>query len=367
MAGSSIGTIFRITTWGETHGKGVGVILDGVPAGLELCEDDIQGYLNRRKPGQSKFVSPRKESDLVEILSGVFEGRTTGTPISLMVRNSNQRSKDYGKIKDCYRPGHADYTFDQKYGFRDYRGGGRSSGRETVGRVAAGAVAAKILSQLGIEFTTYAKEIGGISIDRNAFDKEEIMKNAFYMPDAKAAEKVAQYAQQMIAEKNSIGGIVECRINGVPAGIGDPVFEKISANLGKAMLSIGAVKGFEIGDGFAAAVSNGAVNNDDFYMNEEGRVFKRTNHSGGTLGGMSDGSEIIFRTAFKPTPSIAQMQHTVNTSGEEVEIEILGRHDPIIVPRAVVVVEAMAAITILDALLVNMTARLDRICEFYDR
>jgi chorismate synthase len=365
MAGSSIGTIFRITTWGETHGKGVGVVVDGVPAGLELCEEDIQIYLNRRKPGQSKYVTPRKESDLVEILSGVFEGRTTGAPISLVVMNSNQRSKDYSNIMNSYRPGHADYTFDMKYGFRDYRGGGRSSGRETIGRVAAGAIAAKILSQMGIELTTYAKAIGGIEVDMEAFDQNEIFNNPFYMPDAKAAEKVAAYAEKMIEEKNSIGGIVECRIQGVPAGIGEPVFEKISANLGKAMLSIGATKGFEMGDGFSAADSNGAVNNDDFAIDDQGRTIKKTNHSGGTLGGMSDGSEIVFRTAFKPTPSIAQVQHTVNRFGEEIEMEIKGRHDPIIVPRAVVVVEAMAAITILDALLVNMTARLDRICEFY--
>lgn len=367
MAGSSIGTIFRITTWGETHGKGVGVIIDGVPSGLELCEKDIQIYLDRRKPGQSKFVTQRKESDLVEILSGVFEGKTTGAPISLVVMNSDQRSKDYSAIMNCYRPGHADYTFDTKYGFRDYRGGGRSSGRETIGRVAAGAVAAKILSQMGIEFTTYAKSIGGISVNMDAFDKDEIMRNPFYMPDAEAAENVSNYAKKMIAEKNSIGGIVECRVNGVPAGIGDPVFEKISANLGKAMLSIGATKGFEIGDGFAVADSNGAVNNDDFYIRENGKTAKKSNHSGGTLGGISDGSEIVFRTAFKPTPSIAQVQNTVDKFGNEIKIEISGRHDPIIVPRAVVVVEAMAAVTILDALLVNMTARLDRICEFYDR
>jgi len=367
MAGSSIGTIFRITTWGETHGKAVGVVVDGVPAGLELCEQDIQIYLNRRKPGQSKFVTPRKESDLVEILSGVFEGKTTGTPISLIVMNGNQRSRDYSAIMNCYRPGHADYTFDRKYGFRDYRGGGRSSGRETIGRVAAGAVAAKILSQMGIEFTTYAKAIGGISVNMDAFDKDEITRNPFYMPDAKAAAQVSDYAEKMMAEKNSMGGVVECRVHGVPAGIGDPVFEKISANLGKAMLSIGATKGFEIGDGFAAADSNGAMNNDPFYIDADGRTAKKSNHSGGTLGGISDGSEIVFRTAFKPTPSIAQVQNTVDKFGNEIEIEIQGRHDPMIVPRAVVVVEAMAAITILDALLVNMTARLDRICEFYNR
>lgn len=365
MAGSSIGTIFRITTWGETHGKGVGVVVDGVPAGLELCEEDIQVYLNRRKPGQSKFVTARKESDTVEILSGIFEGKTTGTPISLVVMNNNQRSKDYTALMKTYRPGHADYTFDAKYGFRDYRGGGRSSGRETIGRVAAGAIAAKILKQLGIELTTYAKAIGGISIHPDRFDLDEIYKNPFYMPDAVAAKEVSEYAEQMIQQKNSIGGVVECSIKGVPVGLGDPVFEKISANLGKAMLSIGAVKGFEIGDGFAVANSNGAENNDDFCLDQDGKIAKKTNHSGGTLGGISDGSEIIFRTAFKPTPSIAQAQTTVTNTMEATQIEIGGRHDPIIVPRAVVVVESMAAITVLDALLLNMTARMDRIIEFY--
>lgn len=365
MAGSSIGTIFRITTWGETHGRGVGVVVDGVPAGLELCEEDIQIYLNRRKPGQSKFVTARKESDTVEILSGVFEGKTTGTPISLVVMNTNQRSKDYSNIMNSYRPGHADYTFDAKYGFRDYRGGGRSSGRETIGRVAAGAIAAKILKQLGIKITTYAKSIGGISIDPTRFDLNEIYQNAFYMPDAVAAKEVAAYAEKMIQEKNSIGGVVECCVQGVPVGLGDPVFEKISANLGKAMLSIGAVKGFEIGDGFAVANTDGASNNDNFCLDKSGKIVKKTNHSGGTLGGISDGSEIVFRTAFKPTPSIAQPQTTVTNEMEEIQIEIGGRHDPIIVPRAVVVVESMAAITILDALLLNMTARMDRVIEFY--
>lgn len=365
MAGSSIGNIFRITTWGETHGRGVGVVVDGVPAGLELNEEDIQKYLNRRKPGQSKFVTARKESDLVEIYSGIFEGKTTGTPISLAVMNTNQRSKDYSALMDIYRPGHADYTFDMKYGFRDYRGGGRSSGRETIGRVAAGAIAAKILKQMGIEILTYSKAIGGIAIDMDRFDQEEINNNPFYMPDAQAAKQVEEYASKMIEEMNSIGGVVECRVNGLPAGLGDPVFEKISANLGKAMLSIGATKGFEIGDGFAVADSNGAINNDNFYMDEDGKIAKRTNHSGGTLGGMTDGSELVFRTAFKPTPSIARPQETVNRQKEDTVIEIKGRHDPIIVPRAVVVVEAMAACTILDALLMNMTARLDKIVEFY--
>ncbi|MCI5494056.1 MAG: chorismate synthase [Lachnospiraceae bacterium] len=367
MAGSTIGTIFKITTWGESHGKGIGVVIDGCPAGLTLCEDDIQQYLNRRKPGQSKYTTPRKEDDQVEILSGVFEGRTTGTPISLVVYNQNQKSKDYSEIASYYRPGHADYTFDCKYGFRDYRGGGRSSGRETIGRVAAGAVAAKILSQLGITLLSYTKSIGPVSIQADAFDPAQINENALYMPDQEAARKAASYLEQCMADQNSSGGVVECIISGMMPGIGDPVFEKLNANLAKAVCSIGAVKGFEIGDGFAVSSATGLTNNDAFYTDADGQVKKQTNHAGGILGGMSDGSPIVLRAAIKPTPSIASTQHTINRDGENIDINIHGRHDPIIVPRAVVVVESMAAITVLDALLVNMTARLDKIKEFYNR
>ena len=364
MSGSTLGNIFKITTWGESHGKGLGVVVDGCPAGLSLCEADIQEFLNRRKPGQSKFTTPRKEDDTVEILSGIFEGKTTGTPISMIVWNTNQKSKDYSEIASYYRPGHADYCFDEKYGFRDYRGGGRSSGRETIGRVAAGAIAAKILKQMGIEFVTYTKSIGPVSIDMDKFDSGEIANNSLYMPDADAAVKASEYLSQCIKNKNSAGGICECVITGLPVGLGEPVFDKLDANLGKAIMSIGAVKGFEIGDGFNVANSMGLDNNDAFCM-DNGNVVKKTNHSGGTLGGMSDGSPLVFRAAFKPTPSIASIQNTVNKSGEEIEISIHGRHDPIIVPRAVVVVESMAAITILDLLLSNMTSRLDRIIDFY--
>lgn len=367
MAGSTIGTNFKITTWGESHGTGIGVVIDGCPAGLSLCEEDIQTYLNRRKPGQSAFSTPRKEDDAVHILSGVFEGRTTGTPISLIVVNENQHSKDYSEIASYYRPGHADFTFDAKYGFRDYRGGGRSSGRETIGRVAAGAVAAKILKELGIEILTYSKSIGPVTIDETRFDAAEITKNPLYMPDADAAAKAASYLEECKAMQNSAGGIIECVITGVPAGIGDPVFEKIDANLAKAIFSIGAVKGFEIGDGFAAAAATGLTNNDAFVTDEKGSVTKETNHAGGILGGMSDGSPIVFRAAIKPTPSVASTQKTVNKNGEEIEINIKGRHDPIIVPRAVVVVESMAAITILDAMLSNMSARMDGIKDFYQK
>ena len=366
MAGSSFGNIFRITTWGESHGKGIGVVVDGCPAGLPLCEEDIQKFLDRRKPGQSKFTTQRNESDIVEIVSGIFEGKTTGTPISMMVWNKDQHSADYSDIAYYYRPGHADYCFDEKYGFRDYRGGGRSSGRETIGRVAGGAIAIKILEQMGISFLTYTKSIGPVSIDAANFNPDEISNNKLYMPDANAAAKASDYLEKCLNEQNSSGGIVECIVNGLPVGLGDPVFEKLDANLAKAIISIGAVKGFEIGDGFVAAEATGLTNNDSFVM-ENGQVKKATNHSGGTLGGMSDGSPLIFRAAIKPTPSIASTQQTVNKSGEEIDISIKGRHDPIIVPRAVVVVEAMAAITIVDLLFSNMTARLDRIIDFYQR
>lgn len=365
MAGSSFGTIFRITTWGESHGKGLGVVVDGCPAGLPLDENDIQKFLNRRKPGQSKFTTPRKEDDAVEILSGVFEGKTTGTPISLVVYNQNQKSKDYSEIASYYRPGHADYTFDQKYGFRDYRGGGRSSGRETIGRVAAGAIAVKILNQLGITFLTYTRSIGPISISSQNFDAAQINENPLYMPDADAAENAENYLNACIAEQNSSGGIVECIIKGVPAGLGDPVFEKLNANLAKAVMSIGAVKGFEIGDGFDVAKATGKNNNDAFRLGADGRPVKSTNHAGGILGGMSDGSDIILRAAIKPTPSIAATQQTVNKNGEEIDVSIKGRHDPIIVPRAVVVVESMAAITLVDALFTNMSAKMNNLEQFY--
>ena len=365
MAGSSLGTIFRMTTWGESHGKGVGVVLDGCPAGLPLCERDIQSFLDRRKPGQSRFTTQRSEGDEVEILSGVFEGRTTGTPISMLVRNTDQRSRDYGEIADSDRPGHADFTFDEKYGFRDYRGGGRSSGRETIGRVAAGAVAVKILESLGVRVAAYAKEIGGIAVDPERFDLRERDNNRLYMPDKEAAARAEALLDEQMARKDSVGGVVECIVDGLPAGIGEPVFEKLSANLAKAVCSIGAVKGFEIGDGFAAARASGSTNNDPFRA-VDGRVVKTSNHAGGILGGISDGSRIVLRAAFKPTPSIASVQQTVNSgSMENMDVSIRGRHDPIIVPRAVVVVESMVAFEAVDMLFINMTSQLERIQKFY--
>lgn len=365
MSGSSFGKILRITTWGESHGKAVGVVVDGCPAGLSLSEDDIQAFLDRRKPGQSKYTTKRSETDCVEILSGVFEGKTTGTPISLIVRNQDQRSRDYGQIATTYRPGHADYTFQEKYGFRDYRGGGRSSGRETIGRVAAGAIASLLLKELGITLCAYTKSVGPYTVDEADYHMNEITENSFYMPNNEMAEKAGEYVSSLMAECNSCGGVIECVADGLPVGLGEPVFDKLDALLAQACLSIGAVKGFEIGEGFAASRSTGKENNDPFCM-KDGKIEKTTNHSGGTLGGMSDGSRLVFRAAVKPTPSIAQPQNTVNESEEELEIVIKGRHDPVIVPRAVVVVESMAALTIADLLLQNMASKMDNLRKIYD-
>ena len=366
MAGSTFGTIFRITTWGESHGKALGVVIDGCPAGLALDESDIQKYLNRRKPGTSSITTPRKEADEVEILSGTFEGRTTGTPISLIVRNTSQISKDYSEIASYYRPGHADYTFDAKYGFRDYRGGGRSSGRETIGRVAAGAIACKILEQLGVTICAYTRSLGPVEADMEHFDKEAILNTPTAMPDYVASEKAVAFLETVKKDTDSVGGCMECIINGMPAGIGDPVFEKLDANLAKAIMSIGAVKAVEIGDGCMVSRRFGSENNDAFCI-EDGNIAKETNHSGGILGGISDGDSIIVRAHVKPTPSIFRTQQTVNNTPEEININIKGRHDPVIVPRAVVVMECMAALTVLDAMMVNMSAKLDAMVDFYKK
>lgn len=362
MSGSTFGNRFTVTTWGESHGKALGVVVDGCPAGLPLCEEDIQRLLDRRKPGQSRYTTARKEGDEIEILSGVFEGKTTGTPISLMVRNTDQRSRDYGNIAYSYRPGHADYTFDQKYGFRDYRGGGRSSARETVARVAAGAIAEKILETLGVRFCAYTRSIGPVSME--SFHPEEISNNPFYMPDKEAAERAGKYLENCIKAQDSAGGVIECRVTGVPAGLGEPVFQKLDALLAQAVMSIGAVKAVEIGDGTAVSQMNGSEDNDGFTM-EDGQIIKTSNHGGGILGGISDGSEILVRASIKPTPSISRPQNTVTSGGEPISLVIRGRHDPVVVPRAVVVVEAMCALVITDALFMNMTARMDKIAEFY--
>jgi chorismate synthase len=361
MSGSITGKNFSIATWGESHGKALGVVIDGCPAGIPLTEEDIQKDLDRRKPGQSPFSSPRKESDRIEILSGVFEGRTTGTPISLVLYNTNQRPYDYSEIAKIYRPGHADYTYDQKYGFRDYRGGGRSSGRETAVRVAAGAVAKKILRELGVEITAYTLSIGNIEIDRERFDKNEITRNFLAMPDKKAAAQAEAFLHALKEANDSAGGVIECLIEGLPGGVGEPVFEKLDAALAKAIFSIGAVKGFEVGSGFQAAKLTGSTHNDGFKYDENGKLTKLSNNAGGITGGISDGFPIVFRAAFKPTPSIYSKQRTVNKEGKNVEVQIEGRHDPIIVPRAVIVVEAMTAITLVDYLFQRILSRMDLI------
>ncbi len=366
MAGSTFGTLFKITTWGESHGKALGVIVDGCPAGISLSESDIQPYLDRRKPGQSAFSTKRNESDCVEILSGVFEGKTTGTPISLIVYNQDQKSKDYGDIATSYRPGHADYCFDEKYGFRDYRGGGRSSGRETIGRVAAGAIASKVLKELGISLTAYTRSIGDCVIDYSRFDIDEINNNPHYMPDKECAQQASDFLSNIMKELDSIGSSVECIISGMPVGVGEPVFDKLDARLAQAIMSIGAVKAVEIGDGTAVATSKGSFNNDNFKI-QDNCVTKLSNHSGGILGGMSDGSDILVRASFKPTPSIFKEQQTINSSHENIKIAIKGRHDPIIGPRAVVVVEAMCACTILDLLMQNMSSKIDNLQKIYGK
>lgn len=358
MAGSNLGKHFTIQTWGESHGKAIGVVIDGCPSGLTLSEKDIQVLLDRRKPGQSKYTTPRREADEVEILSGIFEGKTTGTPISLIVKNTSARSQDYSEISSYYRPGHADLTFDEKYGFRDYRGGGRSSGRETIGRVAAGAIAKKLLLELGIEVMAYTKAIGPITVNMDNFCKDFILSTPTGMPDLDASKRAEEYLENCMQQTDSAGGIIECIITGAPAGIGEPVFDKLDADFAKALMSIGAVKAVEIGDGIAVSDAKGSNNNDDYYI-KDGTIQKSSNHAGGILGGISDGSDIIMRAHIKPTPSIFKEQNTVTKSQKEIQVNVKGRHDPIIVPRAVVVVEAMAAITLLDALIGHMSSRLD--------
>ena len=296
----------------------------------------------------------------------MFEGRTTGTPISILVANTSQRSQDYSEIASYYRPGHADYTFDQKYGFRDYRGGGRSSGRETIGRVAAGAVAAKLLSEVGVNLNAYTRSSGPAEIDYDRFDEHEIRRNPVYMPDSQAAEQAMIYLKECMREKDSVGGVVECVVRGLPAGLGDPCFDKLDANLAKAILSVGAVKGFEIGSGFGAAKLRGSENNDPFVNRGQG-IEKERNNAGGTLGGISDGSPLVLRAAIKPTSSIAAKQHTVNQAGENIEISVHGRHDPVIVPRAVVVIESMTALVLADALLCGMSAKMDYVRKIWGK
>jgi len=367
MAGSSFGRIFRITTWGESHGPALGCVIDGCPAGVELSESDIQPYLDRRKPGNAAVATARKEADTAEILSGVFEGKTTGTPISVIIRNSDQHSNDYDDLKDLYRPGHADMTYDAKYGFRDHRGGGRSSGRETAARVIAGAVASKVLKQLGITVEAYTRAIGPVEADLSEYSRSAVLANATAMPDINANARALEYIADMKNRSDSCGGVMECIIRGVPAGIGDPVFDKLDALLAQAVMSIGAVKAVEIGDGTQAAASTGSRNNDQFKAGAGGKITKKSNHAGGILGGISDSSDIIVRASVKPTPSIARAQKTVNKLGDNTDIEIHGRHDPVIVPRAVVVLESMCAVTILDSLMYGTTSRIENIVSIYNR
>ncbi|HET7094625.1 MAG TPA: chorismate synthase [Thermomicrobiales bacterium] len=353
--GSSFGHIFRLTTWGESHGPALGVVIEGCPAGIPLAVEEIQLQLDRRRVGQSKVTTPRGERDRAELLSGVFDGITTGAPISLITYNKDADSSKYEPLRDVFRPGHADYTYWAKYGHRDHRGGGRSSARETWGRVAAGAVARKILASVGCEVYGFAREIGGIAME--TFDRDEIERNIVRCPDPVVAEKMVDAILAAKDADNSLGGIVEVRATGVPPGLGEPTFDKLEALVAMAMLSIPATKGVEIGDGFAAARSTGFDNNDGFTA-ENGRVRTITNRAGGTLGGISTGEEIVVRVAVKPTSSVARPQETVDTALQPRTITVEGRHDPSVVPRAVPVAEAMLAIVLADLLLWNRAARI---------
>lgn len=357
---SNYGTIFKISTFGESHGKAIGVVIDGCPAGLDFDLANIQAELDKRKPGQSRITTQRKEADSVEALSGVFENKTTGTPIALVIHNEDQRSKDYGHIADKFRPSHADYTYSAKYGIRDYRGGGRSSARETAARVAAGALAKQVLASLGIEINAYVEQIGKLKLetDYKNLDLSKTYTNAVRCPDEKMAEEMFEYIDQTRKKGDSIGGIIKCVATGVPVGWGEPVFDKLHAELGKAMLSINAVKGFEYGSGFAGAELYGSQHNDEFVLDENSQIKTSTNHAGGILGGISSGEDIYFRVAFKPTATIMVDQKSVNEAGEAVMVSGKGRHDPCVLPRAVPIVEAMAAIVLVDFYLRAKTNKL---------
>ena len=365
MAGSIWGTLFRAATWGESHGEAVGVVVDGCPAGLPLSEDLLQPFLDRRRPGRSVYATGRKESDRVRILSGVFEGRTTGTPISMLVENEDHHSADYSENALYYRPGHADETYDLKYGFRDYRGGGRSSGRETVGRVAAGGVASLLLSTLGISIRACSASIGPVSCDLSRFDEAHLKESELCMPDADAEREAAAYLDKCRAGQTSAGGSVLCEVFHMPPGLGEPVFDKLSAQLGKAMFSIGAVKAVEIGDGIASSLMQGHENNDQFITGPDGHSVRVSEHAGGIYGGISDGSDLRFTVHFKPTPSIAREQSALFCDGTAGPVRIRGRHDPVIVPRAVVVVESMTALVLADLLLQNMSSTMDGLLRYY--
>ncbi len=356
MAGNTFGRIFTITTFGESHGKGLGVIIDGCPSGIQIREEDIQRDLDRRRPGQSRIVTQRKEKDRIQILSGIFEGVTTGTPIGMIILNEDQKSKDYDHIKDSFRPSHADYTYQAKYGHRDYRGGGRSSARETAMRVAAGSIAKAVLQTMGITIQGYVNQVGNIRVDDNPenLDLSLTESNMVRCPDPVKAQEMEDLIMETRKAGDTIGGVVTCVIRDVPVGLGEPVFDKLHADLAKAVMSINACKGFEIGSGFGGVVMNGSQHNDKFYTTEDGQVRTVTNHSGGIQGGISNGMPIYFRAAFKPVATVIQPQETINVAGEEVVIEGRGRHDPCVVPRAVPIVEAMAALTLVDAWLMQL-------------
>mgnify|MGYP000409594471 FL=1 len=354
MAGSTFGNYFKLTTFGESHGEAIGGVIDGCPAGVSIDLVAIENQMMRRRPGQSTIVTQRKEADTVRFLSGIFEGKTTGSPIGFIIENTNQKSADYTHIKDSYRPSHADYTFDKKYGHRDYRGGGRSSARETACRVAAGAIASQLLGAIAI--TGYVSSVGDLSLDTpyQELDFNTIDSNVVRCPDAEMASKMIAKIKEVKKQGDTIGGIITCVIQNVPVGLGEPVFDKLHAQLGKAMLSINAVKGFEFGSGFKGATMNGSEHNDLF--NQDGTT--KSNLSGGVQGGISNGMDIYFRVAFKPVATIMQKQQTINSKGEKVEMQGKGRHDPCVVPRAVPIVEAMAALTIADFWLANKLSKL---------
>ncbi len=354
MSMNSFGHLFRVTTWGESHGPALGATIDGCPPGVTIDEGMIQHWLDKRKPGQNKFTTQRREPDQVKILSGVFEGQTTGTPVQLMIENTDQRSKDYGDIMDKFRPGHADITYWQKYGIRDYRGGGRSSARETASRVAAGGLAREAIKQIApnVQITGYMAQIGPHKIDRANFDWSQIEQNPFWTPDAKAAEDWAAYLDDLRKSGNSVGAVVEVVARGVPAGLGAPVYAKLDTDLAAAMMSINAVKGVEIGEGMGAAELTGEANADEIFMGQDGPQYS-SNHAGGILGGISTGQDLVVRFAVKPTSSILTTRKTITKSGEETEIITKGRHDPCVGIRAVPVGEAMMACVILDHLLLH--------------
>lgn len=358
---NTLGKLFRVTSFGESHGGAVGAVVDGCPPGLKISEADIQKELDRRKPGQSKITTQRKEEDKIQILSGVFEGKTTGAPILLLAWNKDAKPQDYEKLKNVFRPGHADYTFYKKYGIRDWRGGGRASARVTLGWVAAGAIAKKFLKEkLGIEIFAFVEQVGEIKadVDFNKVTFDQIESNVVRCPDPIVAEKMIALIEKIKEEGDSIGGIIRGVIKNMPVGLGDPVFKKLSADLGQAMLSINATKGFDIGRGFEVAKMRGSEHNDEFYVDKDGRIRTKTNNSGGILGGISNGETIYFRVAFKPVSTIRKKQKTVDIYGKEVELEASGRHDPCVLPRAVPIVEAMSAIVIMDHYLIHKAQNL---------